>query len=170
MSRPTTPASAQVGSNIGASSINHPGSRPGSYLADTTDHSIGAPQDTSVLSQSAAGHDDTLVNDASSGLQRTESRMSRADSLPPSRSGTLKKKASLKRGGSLRRSNSKRSSYAGSVKSLKLGEKEKYEPNEEHNSAFYCPVPLSGNPTELLADRFQGETILWIYNKMANTA
>lgn len=39
---------------------------------------------------------------------------------------------------------------------MKLGEKEKYEPTEEQNSAFYCPVPLSGNPTDLLADRFQG--------------
>jgi len=69
----------------------------------------------------------------------------------------LKKKASLRRVDSLKRSASKKSSYAGSVRSMQLGEKEKYEPSEEHNSAFYCPVPITGSPTDLLADRFQGK-------------
>lgn len=83
--------------------------------------------------------------------------MSQSATAVPSRGGTLKKKSSIKRVGSLGRSNSKRSTYAGSVKSMRLGEKEKYEPDPEHNSAFYCPVPTTGSPTELLADRFQGE-------------
>jgi hypothetical protein len=77
--------------------------------------------------------------------------------VTPSRSGTLKKKASLKRGGSLKRSN------AGSVRSLNLGEKEKYSgavaTDEQMSSAFFTPVPTSGNPTEILANRFQG---MWL--------
>ena len=70
-----------------------------------------------------------------------------------SRSNTLKKKASLRRSGSLKRSGSRRSMKAGSVRSLAL------QPNpdqEEMNSAFYCPVPTAGSPTDVLANRFQG--------------
>ena len=74
-----------------------------------------------------------------------------------SQSGTLKKKASMSRTGSMKRSGSRKSSYAGSVRSLKLGEKEKYGETDESNSIFYCPVPTQGNPTELLANRFQGK-------------
>ena len=108
-------------------------------------------------SQSADYHEDKPISDAASarsGLQRSNSQMSQSATAVPSRGGTLKKKASLK--GSLKRSGSKKSSYAGSVRSMRLGEKEKYEPTEEQNSAFYCPVPISGSPTDLLADRFQG--------------
>ena len=71
-----------------------------------------------------------------------------------SRSNTLKKKASLRRSGSLKRSGSRRSMKAGSVRSLAL------QPNPEQgetNSAFYCPVPTAGSPTEVLANRFQGK-------------
>lgn len=88
------------------------------------------------------------------GLQRSESQMSH-NSAAPSRSGTLKKKASLSRKGSLKRSGSRRSLRAGSVRSLNLGDKEKYG-SDDANSAFYVPVPTSGNPTEELANRFQG--------------
>lgn len=58
----------------------------------------------------------------------------------------------------MRRSGSKRSLRAGSVRSLVLGDKEKYSVDgaEDQNSAFYIPVPTNGNPTEVLADRFQG--------------
>jgi hypothetical protein len=47
---------------------------------------------------------------------------------------------------------------AGSVRSLALGDREKYavDGEEDVNSAFYIPVPTSGNPTEVLAERFQG--------------
>ena len=94
--------------------------------------------------------------DRSSMVQRSNSQMSQSQNALPSRGGTLKKKASLKRTGSLGRSASRKSSYAGSVRSMRLGEKEKYGETEESNSAFYCPIPTSGNPTELLATRFQG--------------
>ncbi|GKT82804.1 PH domain-containing protein [Colletotrichum tofieldiae] len=71
---------------------------------------------------------------------------------PPSRHNTLKKKNSLRRNGSLKRSSSRRSMKAGSVRSLAL--QSSNDPDEVH-SAFYCPVPTSGNPTEALATRFQ---------------
>lgn len=121
--------------------------------------SSAAPKDASVLSQTAGANEEHSVNESRPDLQRSASQMSQSTTAIASRGGTLKKKASLKRVGSLNRSASKKSSYAGSVRSLRLGEKEKYEPDEEHNSAFYCPVPTTGSPTELLADRFQGK--LW---------
>ncbi|KAI5466491.1 hypothetical protein BGZ63DRAFT_376332 [Mariannaea sp. PMI_226] len=74
------------------------------------------------------------------------------DQQLPSRGNTLKKKNSLRRNGSLKRSNSRRSMRAGSVKSLAL--QSTSDPDEAH-SAFHCPVPTSGNPTEVLSNRFQ---------------
>ncbi len=70
-----------------------------------------------------------------------------------SRGNTLKKKPSLRRGGSLKRSSSRRSMKAGSVRSLAL---QSNTDQDEMHSAFYCPVPTSGNPTDVLANRFQG--------------
>lgn len=70
----------------------------------------------------------------------------------PSRGNTLKKKNSMRRTGSLKRSGSRRSMRAGSVKSLALHSGS--DPDEMH-SALYCPVPTSGNPTEVLINRFQ---------------
>ncbi|KAI0517716.1 hypothetical protein F5B22DRAFT_96124 [Xylaria bambusicola] len=69
-----------------------------------------------------------------------------------SRGNTLKKKNSMRRSASLKRSGSRRSMKAGSVRSLAL--QSSHEPDEIH-SVFYCPVPTSGAPTELLAQRFQ---------------
>ena len=71
----------------------------------------------------------------------------------PSRGNTLKKKPSLRRGGSLKRSSSKRSMKAGSVRSLAL---QSTSDKDETHSAFFCPVPTTGNPTEALSTRFQG--------------
>lgn len=70
-----------------------------------------------------------------------------------SRGNTLKKKPSIRRSGSLKRSGSRRSMKAGSVKSLAL--QSSNDPDEMH-SAFFCPIPTTGNPTEALANRFQG--------------
>lgn len=72
----------------------------------------------------------------------------------PSRSNTLKKKNSMRRGGngSIRRSGSRRSMRAGSVKSLAL---QSSSDPDEANSVFYCPIPTSGNPTDVLCSRFQ---------------
>lgn len=166
MSRPVTPGSAVPAtgtlSRSNSQRFGNPGSRPVSYIAgdasgiEATDHVASAPQEHSVLSQSAGLHNQSVLNDNVSGLLRSDSLLSQSATAIPSRGGTLKKKASLKRGSSLKRSGSKKSSYAGSVRSLRLGEKEKYEPEDEQNSAFYCPVPITGSPTDLLADRFQG--------------
>ncbi|OCT48699.1 PH domain protein [Cladophialophora carrionii] len=141
-------------------------SRPISYVGtqhtqpiDTgsqLNHSQAGLQDPSALAQAADLHDEVVnQNQESLELPRTNSHMSGSQTLLPSRGGTLKKKASLHKSASIKRTASKRSSYAGSVRSLQLGEKEKYEETPETNSVFYCPVPTTGNPTELLAIRFQ---------------
>ena len=140
-----------LGSGLPGTSVNH-------------DNTSGAPPESSLLAQSTQYENEGLDKDyqhtstavdhgAVPELHRSESQMSQTQT--PSRGGTLKKKASLKRTGSLMRSNSKRSSQAGSVRSVTLGEKEKFGQTEEMNSVFYCPVPTSGNPTDLLANRFQ---------------
>jgi hypothetical protein len=77
-------------------------------------------------------------------------------SVSLSRGNTLKKKASVRRSGSLKRSGSRRTMHAGSVKSLAL--QSSHDPDEMH-SAFFCPVPTTGNPTEALANRFQGTVL-----------
>ena len=85
----------------------------------------------------------------------SESATSEPRTLVPSRGGTLKKRNSLKRSSSLRRSDSRKSLAAGSVRSLRLGDGEKYEGSDLY-SAFFTPVPTKGNPTDILANRFQG--------------
>lgn len=71
-----------------------------------------------------------------------------------SRGNTLKKKSSMRRQASLGRSSSRRSLKAGSVKSLNV---HSANDADEANSAFYCPVPTTGNPTEVLTNRFQSK-------------
>jgi hypothetical protein len=148
-------------------------SRPNSYLGSgfpgssvNHDQIQGAPVEPSPSAQSARHENDdggkdhqhesgTTDHVAVPELHRSASQMSQSQIQTPSRGGTLKKKASLKRTGSLMRTSSRRSSRAGSVRSVTLGEKEKYGQSDETNSVFYCPVPTSGSPTELLANRFQ---------------
>ena len=66
-----------------------------------------------------------------------------------SKGGTLRKRQSLKKSGSLMRRSSKRSLRAGSIKGMRDDE-------DNFNSVFHSPVPTSGNPTDTLANRFQG--------------
>ena len=90
-------------------------------------------------------------------MQRSNSVHSYAagdDAELPQRNNTLRKKPSMRRSGSLRRSSSRRSNKAGSVRSLAL--QSTSEPDGLH-SAFYCPVPTSGTPTDVLANRFQSK-------------
>ncbi|GKT48425.1 phosphatidylinositol 4,5-bisphosphate-binding protein SLM1 [Colletotrichum spaethianum] len=97
----------------------------------------------------------SIIEGHSSNMPRSNSFVSNngEDHLSlPSRHNTLKKKNSLRRNGSLKRSSSRRSMKAGSVRSLAL--QSSNDPDEIH-SAFHCPVPTSGNPTEALAARFQ---------------
>lgn len=107
---------------------------------------------------------DYRFSNSNSNMQRSSSVASHRSEVIPndgasthqislSRGNTLKKKQSLRRSGSLKRSSSRRSMRAGSVRSLAL--QSSSETDEQHN-VFYCPVPTSGNPTDILATRFQG--------------
>ena len=127
------------------------------------DHTKGTLTNPSVPSRSVRD-DEALDRPRSAGLDSAgPGDLHRSDSQSqtyvPSRGGTLKKKASIKRTASFRRSLSRRNSQAGSVRGLNLGDKENYEQNGDMNNVFYTPIPTSGNPTEVLANRFQ---CMWI--------
>ncbi|OAX78063.1 hypothetical protein ACJ72_07632 [Emergomyces africanus] len=160
----------------GSASASASAARPDSYMAAPgsivpSDFQVrgGPVQHSTPAAQVSRFHEDlssrfgpSVVVDGSAptnSLHRSDSQMSAAaQSLLQSRAtGTLKKKPSLSRKGSLRRSGSRRSSRAGSVRSLVLGEKEKYGivDGDDVNSAFYVPIPTSGSPTDVLAARFQ---------------
>lgn len=97
------------------------------------------------------------INDAAPALMQRSSSFSGSTTGELqllARGNTLKKKPSLRRGGSLKRSSSRRSMKAGSVRSLAL---QSNTDEDEMHSAFYCPVPTTGNPTEVLAGRFLGQ-------------
>lgn len=137
----------------------------------TTDFAQGVPTDTSPLSRSIqqphALHLDngsdasrlgSTLHDGATEAHRPTSAMSQSNTLTPSRGGTLKKKQSLIRKSSLKRSTSMKSIGAGDARSLRVADREKRADAEddEMNSAFSVPVPTHGNPTEILANRFQG--------------
>lgn len=113
-------------------------------------------------------------NGAGSTMQRTQSVQSYSagddqqvsTTNLPSRGNTLKKKNSMRRSGSLRKSGSRRSMRAGSVKSMALNSNS--DPDEAHN-VFYCPVPTSGNPTEVLVNRFQSKIQLYSHGLSKDT-
>lgn len=108
-------------------------------------------------------HASANSNSAAANMQRSNSahsyaagddtNLGQAQALP-SRSNTLKKKNSIRRAGngSVRRSGSRRSMRAGSVKSLAL---QSSSDPDEANSVFFCPIPTTGNPTDVLCNRFQ---------------
>lgn len=177
-SRPVTPSIEAPAANVLVGGRPRTAnSRPYSYFSSGMPGGTSAPEqgygpnpDSSPVSQSlnkqedshgSGHHNDAFASDGhqhltGAELRRSESQMSHSQTLMPSRGGTLKKKGSQKRTGSVKRSSSRRSSHAGSVISLSLGEKEKYGEGEEFNSAFYTPVPTAGSPTDILANRFQG--------------
>lgn len=84
------------------------------------------------------------------GLARANSSASTAVQATPTKNNTLKKKSSIKRTTSLKRSSSKRSLKAGSLAGFGG-----VNSDQKYNSAFSTPVPTSGTPTEILANRFQ---------------
>jgi hypothetical protein len=166
------PHPSQTHLDRGYGSVNN--SRPAYFstasgATDATDFgaTTGNPQDSSLLPQTESQQQGRFNEewDASQrgssiidgpAMRRTLSNGSQGDTLIPSRGGTLKKKASLKRSNSMKRSGSRRSSRAGSVRSLAL----QPEAENELYSAFYSPVPTTGNPTEILANRFQSTQCL----------
>ncbi|KAL8774987.1 MAG: hypothetical protein Q9209_000466 [Squamulea sp. 1 TL-2023] len=128
------------------------------------DFAQGAPNETSMLFQADDSQDlstsqkgSTLVDSGTSGgMHRSNSTMSQSHTLTPSRGGTLKKKKSLSKKGSVKRTGSRRNSDAGSVKGLGTADQQYDGGNDdEMNSAFFTPVPTTGTPTEILANRFQ---------------
>ncbi|KAI4262202.1 MAG: hypothetical protein L6R42_002619 [Xanthoria sp. 1 TBL-2021] len=130
----------------------------------TEDFAHGTPNETSMLPKTDNSQDlntsqrgSTLLESGSGGgIHRSDSTMSQSHTLTPSRGGTLKKKRSLSKKGSVKRSGSRRNSYAGSVKGLGFADQQYDGANDdEMNSAFFTPVPTTGTPTEILADRFQ---------------
>ena len=138
---------------------------PTARTSGATDFAQGAPNITSPLSQPAhqnqaeeSSGDPTGYrlgdNGAGEDMRRDNSTLSQSHTLTPSRGGTLKKKQSVSRKGSLKRASSRRNS-AGSVRSVAFANDGVAE-GDEMNNAFYTPVPTSGNPTEILANRFQG--------------
>ena len=83
-------------------------------------------------------------------MRRSASSAStKVDNTGVSRGGTLRKRQSLKKSGSLMRRGSRRSLRAGSIKGMRDDE-------DSFNSVFHTPIPTSGNPTDVLANRFQG--------------
>ncbi|KAI1942178.1 phosphatidylinositol 4,5-bisphosphate-binding protein [Ophidiomyces ophidiicola] len=170
--RPRTPSQdvfnpAPITSHLHGATRGY-GSRPNSFVATNsiqpTDFQVRmGPDDTAPMPHQSRFHeelggrdsvfmDSHLIDD----IPHNESEVSFSQTALPARSSTLKKKASLSKKGSLRRGGSKRSSRAGSVRSLKLGEKEKYGVGEDDiNSAFYIPIPTKGSPTDVLASRIQ---------------
>ncbi|KAL9050793.1 MAG: hypothetical protein Q9162_006414 [Coniocarpon cinnabarinum] len=99
----------------------------------------------STVEGSEAGMSHTATN-----LQRSTSTTSTkiGDQGALSRGGTLRKRQSLKKSGSLMRRGSRKSLRAGSIKGMRDDE-------DSFNSVYHSPVPTSGNPTEVLANRFQ---------------
>lgn len=141
-----------------------------------TESAQGAPDAVSPLSQSALQaqpaklnedlepiqHDQSAFDDgAGADMRRANSTKSQPHTLTPSRGGTLKKKRSLSRKASLKRSGSQKNSIPGSERDMGFDGQDEYvgEHASEMNSAFFTPVPTSGNPTEVLANRFQGELL-----------
>ena len=131
----------------------------------------GAPTEVSPLSQSVShtqhvkpsdesDADDTPLGSsrhADSDLRGGTSTMSQSQTLTPSRGGTLKKRQSLSKKASLKRKDSGKRSRAASVRSYGGDDKHGVVGDQmELHSAFYTPVPTTGNPTEILANRFQG--------------
>ncbi|KAL8830829.1 MAG: hypothetical protein Q9170_005556 [Blastenia crenularia] len=121
----------------------------------------GAPNEASLLSEVDPSHEhstsqrgSTLVDSGAGGA--SDSAMSQSHTLTPSRGGTLKKKRSLSKKASVKRSGSRKNSFAGSIKGLAAGDQQ-YDgaDDEQMNSAFFTPVPTTGSPTEILANRFQ---------------
>ncbi|KAI9052514.1 hypothetical protein LZ554_003858 [Drepanopeziza brunnea f. sp. 'monogermtubi'] len=150
-------------SNLGAHTVATDfGSAPGVPAASTLlSPSAAQPQyygkfneewDASQRGSSLLEGGNNNNNKNTNTMQRSDSVMSQGDTLIPSRGGTLKKKASIRKSGSVKRSPSRRSPQAGSMRSLAHQASGDFD---ETNSAFYSPVPTTGNPTEILANRFQ---------------
>ncbi|PFH63054.1 hypothetical protein XA68_10095 [Ophiocordyceps unilateralis] len=106
-------------------------------------------EDRDANQRSISVVDGQVRSRSTSAMQRSGSLRSFAtgdDRSLPVRSNTLRKRTSM------RRSSSRRSNRAGSVRSLAV---QTAPDSDDVSNAFYCPVPTSGTPTDVLANRFQ---------------
>ncbi|KAF2685799.1 hypothetical protein K458DRAFT_442143 [Lentithecium fluviatile CBS 122367] len=139
-----TPANPAEASPLSQSLSRHESTRLGRFEENFDARTRGS----SVLDGGGGGGGDGDLP------ERAPSRASTFNQgAAPSRSGTLKKRNSVKRTGSLKRSGSRRSLHAGSIRGVSIDDDERG--SSRHNSVFYTPVPTSGSPTEILANRFQ---------------
>lgn len=132
---------------VGAADFSQGGSNT---LSHSNFHNQSVHLDESVM----VGHPGPSTIGESDSHHPT-STMSQSHTLTPSRGGTLKKRQSLSRKNSWKRSGSRKDSRPGSVKSLTFAD-DVGGHGSEMNSAFFTPVPTTGSPTEILANRFQG--------------
>ena len=156
-SRPQTPSATY--SNVPAPDDAHLNRGYGSGAPSRTDlhdfaHEGNRADSAQTDNHAAHSSNATAVEHDASGLDRSASSASTAAG-GPSRSGTLKKRQSVSRKTSLKRSGSRKSLRAGSTKGVAHGDR---TDDHEYNSAFYTPIPTSSSPTEILANRFQGES------------
>ena len=114
----------------------------------TSTRSYNAGDDASLPTEEHQNHHDQQ------GEQELQSEHEHHDHKSPHKGNTLKKKTSMRRNGSVKRSGSRRSMRAGSVRSL--AQQSSLDHDEAH-SAFHCPIPTTGNPTDVLANRFQSK-------------
>lgn len=138
--------------------------------ADLEIVSHGGLVDPSPATHSSRFHEELESQPGSSVAGPTQTDLHRSNSQGSTHSyhnnNVPKKKSSFSRKPSVRRHGSRRSLHAGSVKSLHLGDREKYgvEGSGDFNSAFYVPIPTTGHPTNVLADRFQGSFSSSLYS------
>ena len=135
--------------------------------ADAAQDALNALSHSNLHSQSVhLGENSVADHPASStvgesGTHHHTSTMSESHTLTPSRGGTLKKRQSLSRKTGMKRSGSRKESRPGSVKSLEFAD-DVGGRGSEMSSAFFTPVPTTGSPTEILANRFQGRFIVQV--------
>lgn len=123
---------------------------------EATDFAHGVPDIGTPQIISRAQNQGMLITDESSATDDGDfRRVHTTNNTTPFRKGTLKKKQSLSRQNSTKRNASRISSRPGSVKSLTFADETGGESTDEMNSAFWTPVPTTGSPTDVLANRFQ---------------
>ncbi|KAI9723600.1 MAG: hypothetical protein M1812_000900 [Candelaria pacifica] len=122
----------------------------------------GNPIEASPLSQSVRQSQNPRFNEefdaGETPVRAHEHSVPPSNPATPSRGGTLKKRVSLSKKASVKRSGSRKGPRFGDVEgSLAAVEKERYDHGleDEMKSATFTPVPTSGNPTEILSNRFQ---------------
>ncbi|KAK4497058.1 hypothetical protein PRZ48_011507 [Zasmidium cellare] len=122
-------------------------------FATDSNPTMSSPLGQTAMNPQGGSFSEEYEGSSAGGLNRSASRASQTSTAigGVSRNNTLKKRNSVKRSASLKRSGSKRSLKAGSLKGFGGGVAD----SEDFHSAFFTPVPTTGAPTEILANRFQ---------------